>query len=142
MIRTILILLVAALLGWGGGQILREASSTAHNATAHNTTTSVEAAAVSVQQRLQSQVVLYTLADCDYSKAAKAFFDAQGIDYVELDVGTSMQARAEARSLGATKVPFMLVGDARIDGFDEPRLLSHYGLPDLSRPVSENGLRL
>lgn len=122
MIRTVMILLLVSLLGWGAGHALRsevmageQPASAGH--LAHD----------AIQQRLHSDVVLYTLADCDYSKKAKAFFDARGIAYAELDVGESLDAREEAKSLGAVKVPFMLVGDARIEGFDESRLMKAIG---------------
>jgi len=125
MIRAILIVLVATVLGWGIGHASRPLTSAKAPDVSDLLRVSVRDGDFrTIQERTQSDVVLYTLSDCAVSRQAKAFLDARGIDYAELDVGESLDARLEAKSLGATKVPFMLMGQRSIEGFDETQFVA------------------
>lgn len=67
-------------------------------------------------------VTIYTTQDCPYCKQAKAFLSSKGIGYRERDVGADNSARQEFSRLNGRGVPVILVGDQRMDGFDQGRL--------------------
>ncbi|WP_295884108.1 glutaredoxin family protein [uncultured Thiohalocapsa sp.] len=72
------------------------------------------------------RIVLYTTAGCPHCKRAKAFLAREGIAFREMDVGRNPRARKELERLGARGVPVLLIGDARLDGFDEKRFWRLY----------------
>jgi len=69
-----------------------------------------------------AQVKLYTTSWCGYCKQARAYLQARGTKFQDLDVETSQQGLAEYRALGGRGVPVILVGDQRMDGYSEGRL--------------------
>lgn len=72
------------------------------------------------------RVVLYSTANCPHCKRAKAFLQREGITFREMDIGKNARARKELERLGARGVPVLLIGDARLDGFDEKRFWRLY----------------
>jgi glutaredoxin len=66
-----------------------------------------------------SKVKLYTTTWCGYCKKAKAYLQARGTPFQEIDVEASAQGRSEFRSLGGRGVPVILVGNQRMDGYSE-----------------------
>jgi glutaredoxin len=72
------------------------------------------------------RVVLYSTANCAHCRRAKDFLREQGIPFRELDVSRSPRARKELARLGARGVPVLLIGDARMDGFDPKRFMRLY----------------
>lgn len=68
------------------------------------------------------EVVIYTTEWCGYCRKAKAFMDAKGVRYREVDVETSQAGQQEFARLGGRGVPVILVGNQRMDGFDQARL--------------------
>jgi glutaredoxin len=72
------------------------------------------------------RVVLYSAANCPHCNRAKAFLAREGIAFREMDVGSSPRARKELERLGARGVPVLLVGESRLDGFDEQRFWRLY----------------
>lgn len=77
-------------------------------------------------QHRSPRVLLYSSQGCTHCRRAKAFLEARGITYSELDVGRSAKARKALERLGARGVPTILVGDQRLDGFSERAFLSLY----------------
>lgn len=77
-----------------------------------------------IQTRVNSEVVLYSTGTCPYCRSAKEFLTRRGVAYAELPVDVSMDARQEAKSLGAVQVPFLLIGSDSIEGYDEDRILA------------------
>lgn len=70
-------------------------------------------------------VKIFTTPTCTYCKAAKAFFNENGVEYKELDVAVDMDARKEMiDKSGQMGVPVIMVGDEVIVGFDEEKLKS------------------
>jgi glutaredoxin len=69
---------------------------------------------------------------CPYCARARAFFKRQGIQYAEHDIERDPGADAEYRSLGGRGIPFILVGEDVVRGFNEPQLRSLLG-PWLAR---------
>lgn len=72
------------------------------------------------------RVLLYSSQGCARCRSVKAFFEARGIAYSELDVGRSAKARKALERLGARAVPTILVGDQRLDGFSERAFMALY----------------
>jgi glutaredoxin len=70
----------------------------------------------------QPEVVLYATSWCGYCKAAREFFSANGIEYIELDIERSSAAQEGHRRLGGGGVPLIVVGDTVIHGFNQPEL--------------------
>lgn len=70
----------------------------------------------------QTKVVLYGTQTCPYCARAREFLHAKNIPYLERDVQHSDQAKKEFSQLGGTGVPVLLVGDRRIQGFNQDAL--------------------
>ena len=67
-------------------------------------------------------VKLYTTTWCGYCKRAKAYLQARGTPFQEIDVETSVQGQREFQALGGRGVPVILVGNQRMDGYSEGTL--------------------
>lgn len=67
-------------------------------------------------------VTIYTTSYCGYCRAAMAYFDKLGIDYVNHDVEQDVLARSEYLELtgGRRGVPVIVVGDSWIQGWSQP----------------------
>jgi len=72
------------------------------------------------------RIIFYSSTNCPHCRRAKAFLYREGIAFREMDVGRSPRARKELERLGARSVPVLLIGDARLDGFDEKRFWRLY----------------
>ncbi len=70
----------------------------------------------------QPAVRLYATDWCGYCKLTRAFFAANGIQYVEYDIEKSSEALKEHRKLGGNGVPLIVVGDDVIKGWNEGAL--------------------
>jgi glutaredoxin len=68
------------------------------------------------------EIKLYTKANCDYCKQAKAYLVSRKVRFAEWDVEVNPAALEEFRHLGGRGVPIILIGEDRMDGFDEDRL--------------------
>lgn len=69
-----------------------------------------------------AKVKVYTTTWCGYCKRAKAYLQARGTPYQEIDVETSAQGQSEFQALGGRGVPVILVGNQRMDGYSEGTL--------------------
>jgi glutaredoxin len=76
--------------------------------------TSTEAA----HENGQPAVVFYSATWCGYCRAARDFFDRNGIAYTELDIEKSQRGADEYDKLGRGGIPLIFVGDERIRGFN------------------------
>lgn len=72
------------------------------------------------------RVLIYTRQGCAHCRHAKAFLEAKGIPFSELDIGRSPKARKALERLGARGVPTLIVGDQRLDGFSKPAFMALY----------------
>lgn len=74
------------------------------------------------------KVEMYSTSWCGYCKKAKAFFRGQGVSVTEYDVETNKAAAARMKRLGGGKgVPFVVIGDAKIQGYSEAAYLQALG---------------
>jgi glutaredoxin len=67
-------------------------------------------------------VKIYTTTWCGYCKQAKAYMQARGTRFQEIDVENSAQGQAEFRAIGGRGVPVILVGNRRMDGYSQGSL--------------------
>jgi len=79
-------------------------------------------AAAGVSPANDGTVIMYTTARCGACIHAKEYFARKGVRYEERDVEKSDAARAEFGKLGGRGVPLILIGNERMEGFDEQRL--------------------
>ncbi len=67
-------------------------------------------------------VFLYSRIGCGYCDKARRFLQEHNIPFEEIDVNTSERGKDDFQKLGAIGVPILIVGDAKIIGYDEPEL--------------------
>ena len=73
--------------------------------------------------RAQSpDVVLFATAWCGYCKAAREYFQHNGIAYLNLDIEENAEAEAEHDALGARGVPLILIKDKLLHGWDQAKV--------------------
>ena len=72
------------------------------------------------------KVVLYSSAKCAKCREAKQYLVAKGIAFVEFDVQKSRRGAKEFARLNGRGVPILIVGSARMDGFDKRRFEQLY----------------
>jgi glutaredoxin-like YruB-family protein len=68
------------------------------------------------------RITLYTAPNCPNCRRAKQYLEQKGLRFQELDVQRNLRAQRAFARLGARGVPVIVVGDARVDGFDRRRL--------------------
>ncbi|MDO3381473.1 glutaredoxin family protein [Gilvimarinus algae] len=72
------------------------------------------------------RVVMYSTSWCGYCKKARQYFESQGIAYNERDIETSTRARQEYEQLGASGIPFLLIGNDTMNGWNPARFEKKY----------------
>ena len=73
-------------------------------------------------QAIATKVKVYSATWCGYCKRAKAYLQARGTPFQDLDVEHSVQGQSEFRALGGRGIPVILVGDQRMDGYSQDAL--------------------
>lgn len=69
------------------------------------------------------QVTIYSTPTCHFCHAAKDFFTANSVAFIDYNVGTDLEKRKEMiEKSGQMGVPVITVGKDLIVGFDEPKL--------------------
>jgi glutaredoxin len=70
----------------------------------------------------KAQVKMLATSWCGYCARARAYLNSRGIPFEELDVEKSAQGKQEYRALKGRGVPIILVGNQRMNGYDQGRL--------------------
>lgn len=71
------------------------------------------------------EITIYSMPECPPCIALKAFLKEHGIEYKDFDVEFNMDNRAKLVELsGGKKVPFVLIGEEKMLGFDEAKVRS------------------
>ena len=69
------------------------------------------------------EVTIYSTPVCQFCQAAKEFFEANDVEYTEVDVAADAEKRQEMIEMtGQMGVPVIRVGDDVVVGFDEDKL--------------------
>ncbi|MEA1888443.1 MAG: glutaredoxin family protein [Pseudomonadota bacterium] len=71
-------------------------------------------------------VVIYSATWCGICKRAKAYFEEQGVAYDEFDIEKDAKGKRDYARMRGRGVPIILVGDQRMDGFDQARFQRLY----------------
>ena len=82
------------------------------------------------------KVVMFATSWCGYCKKAREYFAQNSIPYKEYDIEKSTVGKRKYDKLGATGVPVILVGDKRMNGFNEAGFLRIYNPTNISDPPS------
>ncbi len=78
---------------------------------------------------MDKTVTIYSTPVCHFCHLAKDFFKENNIAYVEHDVATDQEKRAEMIDMsGQMGVPVIVIGDDLIIGFDEPKVKEILGM--------------
>lgn len=67
----------------------------------------------------QTKVVVYGTQSCPYCAKTREFLRAKKIEFADLDVQHSPKAQKEFEQLGGSGVPVVLIGNRRIQGFNQ-----------------------
>jgi glutaredoxin-like YruB-family protein len=71
----------------------------------------------------QKQVTIYSTPTCHFCHAAKDFFTANHVPFIDYNVGTDIEKRKEmVEKTGQMGVPVIVVGSDVVVGFDESKL--------------------
>lgn len=65
----------------------------------------------------EHELVFFSAPWCGYCDRARAWFDTQAVDYLEVDIESSTEANRLWREAGGRGVPLVLVGEQRIPGY-------------------------
>ncbi|MBA8889441.1 glutaredoxin [Dokdonella fugitiva] len=68
------------------------------------------------------KVTMYATATCGYCAKARSWFTAHGVQWDERDIEKSASAAAEWKAAGGVGTPLILIGSAKINGFDEAKI--------------------
>ena len=69
-----------------------------------------------------AKIVVYSSNTCPHCVTAKDYLKSKGIDFVEKNVSTDMDARTELMGMGYMGVPIIMVDDKVIEGFNKAKL--------------------
>ena len=72
-------------------------------------------------------VVMYSTVWCGVCRRAKQYFKANHIAFSEYDVETSSKGKKDFARMKGQGVPILLIGKARMNGFDAKRFKQLYG---------------
>jgi len=67
-------------------------------------------------------VLIYTRAGCPYCAQAKQYLEAHQVPFREYDIYRTEKGNRDFKALGGFGVPIIIVGERRLDGYDENRL--------------------
>ena len=74
------------------------------------------------------QVVIYTGEGCTHCHSAKDYFKQKGIDFIEFNITEDPAAGKFLRSKKVMSIPYIIIGDVEMIGFDEKKVLTALGL--------------
>lgn len=74
------------------------------------------------------QVVIYSGPGCGGCKAAKSYFEKNGIDYIDFNIRENDAAMDFLANKGVTSIPFIIIDDFELVGFNKEKLDEVLGL--------------
>lgn len=69
-----------------------------------------------------SSLTVFTNLGCKECREVKAFLNARGIAYKEIDVSKDAEGKKQYQELGGKTFPFITVGDQQLNGFNKDQL--------------------
>ena len=77
----------------------------------------------------QPKVVIFTTPTCSFCRAAKQYFNQNGVRYTEVDVARDARAAEDImRRTGQMGVPVILINNRPVVGFDRPKINQMLGI--------------
>lgn len=73
-------------------------------------------------------VVLYSTEWCGYCRKARAFFEANNVPFIELDIEKSPEGRAQYEQLGGGGIPLVIIRGKVLKGFNPSAYAKHLQL--------------
>jgi glutaredoxin len=70
------------------------------------------------------RVIVYTLSTCSLCDRMRTLLDEHAIGYTEREIDSNAAFRTEALALNARSTPLLLIGNHKIEGYDEKRTLA------------------
>ena len=70
----------------------------------------------------KTKIIFYGTSQCPYCAMTKSFFTERKIIFSDFDIEKSEKAKREFNQLGGTSVPLIIIGNRRIDGFNQPAI--------------------
>ena len=77
----------------------------------------------------EHELVFFSAPWCGYCDRARNWFDAEGVDYLEINIESSTEAHNLWREAGGRGVPLVLVGEQRIAGYSPAAFAAALGRP-------------
>ena len=71
-----------------------------------------------------NKVIIYTAEGCGYCHEAKEFFNKNNVEYTEYNITKDKDARKELMKKGIMSVPYIVIGEEEILGFDLDKIKS------------------
>lgn len=117
-LKPILVVLAALALGLSAGYLVRNVAW-------------VQSSSASIKKgdftqlytKTGAPVILYSLSTCLHCKHARNLLERNKVHFVERVIDNSSEAKQEAVALQAKRVPFLLIGNFSIEGYDEDKIL-------------------
>ena len=72
------------------------------------------------------RVVLYSAEWCNYCKAARVYFIAKQVPFLERDIEKSPQAHSDYKNLGGQGIPLITINHYILQGFDKTDFKTEY----------------
>ncbi len=76
-----------------------------------------------LNEKYDSEVIMYSTAWCGYCKKARQLFEKNGVVYKEFDIEKSSLANKEMKSMGGHGVPFFLINGEVVKGYNKTKVL-------------------
>lgn len=67
----------------------------------------------------RTRVVIYGTNSCPYCAEARAYLRQRNIAFADVDVNDAAKGRRDYTALGGQVVPLILIGERRLDGYNE-----------------------
>ncbi len=80
----------------------------------------------------QAKVLMYVMPNCGYCAKARQYFHERGVKFSEVDVAASDANNRQWRADGGQGTPLILIGAAKITGFNQEAIDRALGLADHS----------
>lgn len=69
------------------------------------------------------EVQVYSKPSCGACVAAKEFLKSNDVDFVEFNLDEDIEAKKRLLGKGVTTLPFIIIGEKTIDGFNPTEIL-------------------
>lgn len=99
-------------------------------------------------ENADGKVILYRTQSCPYCRRAASYMRKNNIGFVERDIERNSDYKAEFKRFGAIGVPFIVLGEKTMSGFDEGAFERNYAefkragenapVPDAGKPPASN----